>query len=279
MVLARRQAGDDPLNDLHSADDRIVTRRDGHIAEIIFNNPARHNAMSLSMWQGLYDHLTAFAADEEVRIVVLSGAGDRAFVSGADISEFAEQRSSQGAVEHYNQVSEAAEKAVASFPKPIIAKIDGYCLGGGLGIAMGCDMRFCSEASQFSIPAGKLGLGYAFDGVSKLIDTFGPGAAAELFMTGRMFDAKEATRLGLVNQVFSTDQFSNEVETIVQTIAGNAPLTLRAFKAALLEKAKPSTERDTIRVAKLVDACFASSDYSEGRQAFAQQRRPQFRGQ
>lgn len=266
------------MTDPHAPEDRILTRRDGHIAEIIFNNPARHNAMTLSMWQGLHDHLKHAAADDDVRVVVLSGTGGRAFVSGADISEFAEQRASEAAVAHYNEVSEAAETAVATFPKPIVAKIDGYCLGGGLGIAMSCDMRFCSAASRFSIPAGKLGLGYAFDGVSKLIDTIGPAAAAELFMTGRMFDATEATRLGLVNRVFAAENFPGEVDAIVETIAGNAPLTLRAFKAAMLENAKTPAERNTATVAKLVDACFASADYAEGRQAFAQKRRPQFHG-
>lgn len=266
------------MTNTKSAEDRILARQYGHIAEISFNNPARHNAMSLSMWQGLHDHLKAFEADADVRVVVLSGAGGKAFVSGADISEFAEQRSSEAAVAHYNTVSEAAEYAVATFPKPIIAKIDGYCLGGGLGIAIGCDMRFCSDTSRFSIPAGKMGLGYAYDGVSKLIDIIGPSGAAELFMTGRMLDATDAARLGLVSQVFPATRFSAEVDAIVETIAGNAPLTLHAFKAAMLEKAKPATDRDTNRIADLVHACFASSDYAEGQQAFAQKRRPRFQG-
>ena len=266
------------MTDTHSASERVLTRRNGHVAEIIFNNPARHNAMSLSMWQGLYDHLQAFASDDDVRIVVLSGAGGRAFVSGADISEFAEQRSSEQAVAHYNHVSEAAEAAVAAFPKPIVAKIDGYCLGGGLGIAIGCDFRICSQSSRFSIPAGKLGLGYAFEGVSKLIDTIGPAAAAELFMTAQMFDADEAARLGLVNKVFSDDAFEREVDSIVQTIATNAPLTMKAFKAAMLEHAKAPDKQDRAHIATLVQACFASKDYEEGRAAFAEKRAPRFRG-
>jgi len=242
--------------------DRILSRRDGHVAHIVFNNPARHNAMSLTMWQGLSDRLAEHAADPEVRVVVLSGAGGRAFVSGADISEFGDQRASPEAAAEYNRISEAAEAAVASFPKPIVAKIDGYCLGGGVGLAIACDIRICSDTSRFSVPAGKLGLGYAFDGVSKLIATIGPAATAELFMTASMFTADEAARMGLVNRVAETGALDAETDALVGAIAANAPLTLAAFKAALLEHGKR----------------FSSQDYAEGQAAFAARRAPVFRG-
>lgn len=257
--------------------DRILSHRDGHVAHIVFNNPARHNAMSLTMWQGLSDRLAEHAADPDVRVVVLSGAGGRAFVSGADISEFGEQRASPEAAE-YNRISEEVEAAVASFPKPIVAKIDGYCLGGGVGLAIACDIRICSNTSRFSVPAGKLGLGYAFDGVSKLIATIGPAATAELFMTARMFNADEAARMGLVNRVAEAGALDAETDALVGAIAANAPLTLAAFKAALLEHGKQAHQRDTARVDQMVDRCFSSQDYAEGRLAFAERRAPVFRG-
>lgn len=259
-------------------EDKLLTHRDGHVAEIVFNNPARMNAMTLSMWAGLSDHLAACAADDDIRVVVLSGAGGKAFVSGADISEFETQRGSDEAVAHYNHVSEAAEQAVADFPKPIIAAVDGYCLGGGVGLAIGCDMRIASDASSFGIPAGRLGLGYAYDGVAKLINTIGPAATAELFMTGTRIKADEALRVGLVNRVLPKDGFAPAYRAVAQTIAANAPLTMRAFKAALVEHRHPAHLRDLDRIADLVNQCFRSKDYAEGRAAFAEKRQPVFRG-
>ena len=257
----------------------ILTEREGHVARIIFNNPARLNAMNLAMWQGLHGHLAEFAADPDVRVVVLSGAGGRAFVSGADISEFETARGTPEAVEHYNRVSEAAEQAVADFPKPIIAAVEGYCLGGGVGIAIGCDMRICSEDARFGIPAGRLGLGYAYDGVAKLIATVGPAATAEIFLTAKRFDAEAAREMGLVNAVYPKAGFEAAVADLAETIAANAPLTMKAFKAALLENRKDPAERDVAVVADLVRQCYASADYAEGRQAFAERRKPVFRGE
>ena len=259
-------------------DQRILTRRDGAVAHIVFNNPARHNAMSLAMWQGLSDHLVAFGNDDDVRVVVLSGAGGRAFVSGADISEFETRRGTPEAVAEYNRISEAAEAAVGAFAKPIIAMIDGYCLGGGVGIATGCDMRICSDTSRFGIPAARLGLGYAFAGIAKLAALVGPANVAEIFMTGERFDAATAARMGLVNRVVPSDRLAEAVDTLAQQIACNAPLTLAALKAALAELAKPESIRDTARVDRMVRDCYASDDYAEGRAAFAERRPPVFRG-
>ena len=182
-------------------DQRILTTCDGAIASVVFNNPARHNAMSMTMWQGLEAAMTAYATDDQVRAVVLSGAGGRAFVSGADISEFGSQRDTADGVEIYNRATETADAAVYHFPKPVIAKIRGYCIGGGLGIALGCDIRICSEESTFGIPAAKLGLGYGYAGVKTLVDLVGPSRAMEIFYTARQFDAGEALQMGLVNRV------------------------------------------------------------------------------
>ena len=257
---------------------RILTSRDGHVAHIVFNNPARHNAMSLSMWRGLSERLAEFADDRDVRVVVLSGAGGRAFVSGADISEFGDRRGPEQAAE-YDRIADAAEAAVADFPKPILAKIGGYCLGGGLSIAIGCDMRICSEGSSFGIPAGKLGLGYGYEGLAKLFRTIGPAAAAEIFLTAARFPAAEALRLGLVNRVVPADRLDAEADELARTIAGNAPLTLAAFKAAMQAWQAAPGSQDIKRVNRMIEACYASRDYEEGRAAFAERRTPAFRGE
>lgn len=259
-------------------DQRILAHRDGHVAAIVFNNPTRLNAMSLSMWRGLAERLREFAADRDVRVVVLSGAGGRAFVSGADISEFGDKRGSAGAVAEYNGVVDAAEAAVSQFPKPILAKIGGYCLGGGLGIAIGCDIRICSDASSFGIPAGRLGLGYGYEGIARLLRTVGPAAASEVFMTAARLPAADALRLGLVNRVVPAERLDAETDELVRTIAANAPLTMAAFKAALQTFSTPAAARDVERVNRMVEACYASRDYEEGRQAFAERRTPVFRG-
>lgn len=259
-------------------DQRILTRRDGHVAHIVFNNPARHNAMSLSMWRGLAAGLAGMADDPAVRVVVLSGAGGRAFVSGADISEFGEQRDSPEAVVAYNRAVDEAEAAVTGFPKPVLAKIAGYCLGGGVGIALGCDIRICSDGATFGIPAGRLGLGYGAEGVARLVQVVGPAAAAEIFMTAERFGAAEALRLGLVNRVVPAAELDNRADALAQVIAANAPLTMQAFKAALGACAGHPDPARAERVGRLVEACYASADYAEGRRAFAERRAPVFRG-
>lgn len=256
----------------------VLFQQSGAVARIVFSNPARHNAMTLAMWQGLNDRLDQCAKDNAVRIVVLAGAGQRSFVSGADISEFADQRSSAAAVQHYNSVSEAAEAAVAEFPKPIIAEIGGYCLGGGVGIAIGCDLRIVSDTASFAVPAGRLGLGYAYDGVAKLINAIGPAATAELFLTGRRFNAQEALAMGLVNTVVAREELTRHVADLAEQIAENAPLTMAAFKAALLEHRKSPGTQDLDRVAQMISDCYASQDYAEGQAAFRERRAPVFKG-
>jgi enoyl-CoA hydratase/carnithine racemase len=261
-----------------TGDQKIQTRRTGNTVNVVFDNPGRHNAMSLAMWERLSDVMAELAADPKARVVVLSGAGGKAFVSGADISEFESQRSSEDAVAHYNRVSVAADAAVYNFPKPTIAKIKGYCIGGGLGLAIGCDLRICSEDARFAIPAAKLGLGYDYAGVKKLVDVVGPANAAEICYSGRMFTADDALRMGLVNQVLPNDALDATVEDLAETISNNAPLTLAAFKAALRECAKTPDARDMERIARMVEACYVSNDYTEGRQAFMEKRQPVFKG-
>jgi enoyl-CoA hydratase/carnithine racemase len=181
--------------------DKMLARKDKHVGWITFNNPARHNAVSLEMWQGLADIAKDFAHDDEIRVVVVHGAGDKAFVSGADISEFAQQRNSAEATQVYDAVAQEGTQALKNLNKPTLAMIDGYCIGGGVAVALNCDIRIAADSSRFAVPAAKLGLGYEYDGVRKLVDVVGPSFAKEIFFTARQFSAPEALAMGLINRM------------------------------------------------------------------------------
>lgn len=254
-----------------------TTTVDG-VGWLTFNNPARHNALGTTMLAGIPKALAAFGADPEVGVVVIRGAGERAFVSGADISEFGERRTSPEARAEYDAIWEEAHEAWESFSKPVIAMIAGYCLGGGVNTALQADIRIAGDNATFAIPAGRLGLGYGFDGVRRLMHVVGPSWAAELLFSARRFSAEEALRMGLVNRVVALDALEAEVTELAKTIAGNAPLTLRAAKAAIREAQKDPGDQDRSRVAELVDACFRSEDYREGQKAFMEKRAPRFLG-
>ena len=213
-----------------------------------------------------------------MRVVVLTGAGGKAFVSGADISKFESERSSKEAIDRYNEVVDRANSAVYDFPKPTIAMIKGYCIGGGVGLALCCDLRICSDNSKFGVPAAKLGLGYAFKGIKKLVDVVGPSFAKEIFFTARQFTAAEAREMGLVNRVVPADELESYVKDYAETISGNAPLTVNSVKFIVGETAKDESQRDMKKCADLVAQCFASSDYVEGRKAFMEKRKPNFTG-
>ena len=250
------------------------------VARLVFNQPRRHNAMSLSMWQQLHAHMIRITTGGHsyARVVVLSGAGDRSFVSGSDISEFTEKRSGDDAIKRYNRVAADAEKSVYDCPVPTIAAINGYCMGGGLGIAMGCDVRLCSDDAVFSLPAGRLGLGYEYDAVCKLFDILGPTATTQLFYGGDRFDAQGALKMGLVTEVMPKAELDVVVDNLSQKIASMAPLTLKAYKAALIEYRKPAAARDFAAISQLVDDCYRSDDYAEGQVAFREKRKPDFHG-
>ena len=257
---------------------KMLMERDGAIGRIIFNNPARHNAVSLDMWQAVAQIMEDYENDDAIRVIVLSGAGGKAFVSGADISEFKEKRATAEAAEAYAKTSENARLALQNTLKPTIAMIRGYCIGGGMATALACDIRIATEASKFGIPAAKLGLGYAYDGIKKLIDIVGPAYAREIFFTARQFTAEEALGMGLVNRVVPDGELEGYVENYCKTIAGNAPLTVRAAKQIVREALKDSDKRDMALCKRVVEECFASQDYTEGRTAFMEKRRPVFTG-
>jgi enoyl-CoA hydratase len=257
---------------------KMIAARDGPAGHMIFNNPARLNAVSLEMWEGAGRILDDFERDDAVRVIVVSGAGGRAFVSGADISEFKERRASEEAAAAYAKISEGARRRLEETMKPTIAMIRGYCIGGGVGTALACDLRIATDGAKFGIPAAKLGLGYAYDGIKKLVDLVGPAYAREIFYTARQFTAAEALQMGLVNRVVPEAELESFVKGYCETIAANAPLTIRAAKVAVREALKDESARDLALCRRLVEECFASADYAEGRTAFMEKRRPVFHG-
>jgi enoyl-CoA hydratase/carnithine racemase len=258
--------------------DKLISRKEAGVGIVTFNNPERHNAVSLEMWEATSHALKQFADDDDVRVVVLTGAGGKAFVSGADISKFASERSSIEATRAYDVITAAAFNAIYEFPKPTIAMIRGYCVGGGVGLASCCDLRICTDNSRFAVPAAKLGLGYAYAGLKRLVDIVGQSFAKEIFYTARQFDAQEAYAMGLVNRVVPSAELESYVKSITDMICANAPLTIKAVKFTVGEILKDESKRDTARVDKMVEACFASSDYVEGRTAFMEKRKPVFTG-
>ncbi|HVY57943.1 MAG TPA: enoyl-CoA hydratase [Xanthobacteraceae bacterium] len=258
--------------------DKMLSRKEGRVGYVIFNNPQRHNAVSLDMWEAAARMLDGFAKDDEVRVVVLTGAGGKAFVSGADISKFDDERATLEAVARYNAMTEKTYAGVSDFPKPTIAMIRGYCIGGGVGLAVACDLRICSDNSRFAVPAAKLGLGYDYPGLKRLIDVVGPSFAKEIFFTARQFDAEEARLMGLVNRVVPEGELERYVENYAEMIAANAPLTVNSVKYIVGEAVKDESKRNMARCAELVKQCFASNDYIEGRKAFMEKRKPNFTG-
>jgi enoyl-CoA hydratase/carnithine racemase len=260
------------------ADGKMLADIEDGVGLITFNQPEKRNAMSVRMWEGLGDILDAFAADDGVRVVVLTGAGSKAFVSGADISQFEKDRADANAQVQYDKLTSAGREKLANFPKPVIARIRGFCLGGGLGIAMQADIRIAAIDSEFGIPAARLGIAYGYDMVRKLVSLVGPAHARTLLYTGTRIDAMEAQRIGLVNKVVSDEELSDVVVDIARTVADNAPMSIRAAKIAINEVTKMDRDRNVEAVNAAIAACFDSADYREGRTAFMQKRAPKFVG-
>ena len=261
-----------------SPTERVQTWLDASTLHIRFNNPARHNALSVDMWEAVPLLLDLAELDGRVRLVVFSGAGEKAFVSGADISQFEDQRAAREAVTRYEQMAENALMGIANFSKPTLACIRGFCIGGGVNVAISCDLRIASSDSIFSIPAARLGLGYRYSAMKNLVDLVGPGAAKDLFFTARKIDAAEAKSMGLVSRVCEPDALPALLAEYTDALAANAPLTVRAGKVIMGEVLKPSPELDMALCQSLIRGCFESADYAEGRKAFMEKRKPVFVG-
>jgi enoyl-CoA hydratase/carnithine racemase len=260
------------------ASDKMISRTEDGVGWMIFNNPERHNAISLEMWEAALEIMAAYAADDSVRVMVVTGAGGKAFASGADISKFKDERQEAAALAHYQATTQRAYEALQGMPIPTLAMIRGYCIGGGTAAAVCCDLRICTENAKFGIPAARLGLGYGLNRAQPLVDLVGPAYAKEMFFTGRQFDAREAEKMGLVNRVVADDRLEATVEELARTIAGNAPLTVRCAKLVVGETLKDTRERDVAATERAVAACFASRDYREGQAAFMEKRKPKFIG-
>jgi enoyl-CoA hydratase/carnithine racemase len=258
--------------------DKMISKVEAGVGWMIFNNPERHNAISLEMWEAALEIMAGFSADPSVRVMVVTGAGGKAFASGADISKFKDERQEASALAHYQATTQKAYSAIQGMAIPTVAMIRGYCIGGGTAAAVCCDLRICTENAKFGVPAAKLGLGYGMQRAQPLVDLVGPAYAKEMFFTGRQFDAREAERMGLVNRVVADDQLEATVQEMARTIADNAPLTVRAAKLVVGELLKDAQDRDVAATERAVDACFKSNDYREGQAAFAEKRKPRFTG-
>jgi enoyl-CoA hydratase/carnithine racemase len=268
------------MNDMayKAGTERVKTWLDGQVLHIRFNNPEKHNALSVDMWEAVPPLLDKAAKDDSVRMVVLSGEGGKSFVSGADISQFEDMRAAKEAVKKYEAMAEAALQGIYEFEKPTVACIQGYCIGGGVNVAICCDIRIASSNSTFAIPAAKLGLGYRYSAMKNLTDLVGPGHAKDIFFTARRLDAAEALRIGLINRVADSDKLDALLGEYTTAICQNAPLTIKAGKRIIREVLKADADIDMDLCQELIKDCFESEDYAEGRRAFMEKRKPVFKG-
>jgi len=257
----------------------LLMEKDGPIGWITFNQPQKRNAVSQEMWQRMPEYVHDLSADPAIRVVILRGAGETAFVAGADISQFKDRRRNASDEEEYRRISAAGSESLATLGKPLLAMIHGFCIGGGVSIAITCDLRIAADDARFGIPAARLGLGYHYRGMEKLMHLIGPAYTKELFFTARTdFSAQDALRMGLVNQVVPKADLERFTRDYALVMARNAPLTLRSAKASVEQLLKPAADRDLAMLDRLITDCFNSQDYQEGVKAFSEKRRPQFQG-
>ena len=248
------------------------------VATVLFSNLPKMNAMSYDMWQAVPKVFAQLDANPAVRVIVCAGDGEKAFISGADISQFEKLRGTVEAQVEYNKAVEQAYVAPMNTSKPVVARIRGICIGGGLGFAAACDLRICSDDSIFRMPAARLGLGYSPAGVRRFMNVLGAANTVDIFMSARKFDAAEALRMGFVSRVVAPGELEHAVGEYCAMVAENAPMTIAAAKFAVQQALKDPADRDLAKAQGMVDACFASADHKEGRTAFMEKRKPNFTG-
>jgi enoyl-CoA hydratase len=256
----------------------LLLHREPPLAWLTINRPAAHNALNAEVWRGLAEAVTALGVDADVRVVILRGAGEKAFISGADISEFRALRADAAAAAEYDRLSGRAWRALGETRQPVIAMINGLCFGGGVAIALACDVRFAAEHARFAVPAIRLGLSYPMESIERLVHVVGPSAAADILLSARALDAPEALRIGLVNRVEPAADLETATRAYALAMAEGAPLTLAAHKLAIRESMRPAAERDGEALREAMRRCFDSADYQEGIAAFLEKRRARFRG-
>ena len=249
------------------------------VARLVLDQPDKLNAMTFEMWASLQGLVARAEADREVRVILVSGEGGRAFCAGADISQFGAQRDGDAATRTYDDAYLSGCAAIANASKPSVALIRGVCFGGGFGLAMSCDIRLARSDARFRVPAARLGLGYAYEGVRALVGKLGVGPVADLLLSARIVAGEEALRLGVVNALWGADVFEAEADAYLARMAVNAPLTLRAVKQTLNALLAPEGEKDIDAANRAIAACFTSADYKEGQRAFKEKREPAFTGE
>lgn len=258
--------------------DALLLHREPPLAWLVVNRPQARNALSAAVWDGLADALAALAGDREVRVIVLRGAGEQAFISGADISEFRALRADAAATAEYDRRSARAWVALGATPQPVIAMIHGFCFGGGVAVALACDLRFAADDARFAVPATRLGLSYPFESVERLVQVVGPTHAADILLSARTVDSADARHMGLVNRVVAKGELEATTRAYALGMAGGAPLTLAAHKRAIQTALRAPSERDMAGLREAMRRCFDSADYQEGIAAFLEKRPARFQG-
>ncbi|MCP5497329.1 MAG: enoyl-CoA hydratase/isomerase family protein [Leptospiraceae bacterium] len=259
-------------------EDKILLEKDGALGWIVFNRPEKRNALNLAMWKTIPDYINELNFDTNIRVILFRGAGNEAFVAGADISEFEELRGNVESGKMYNETTENAFRAIRNSAKPVIAMIRGFCIGGGCAIALNCDLRIAADDATFAIPPAKLGLSYGYENVQQVINVIGAAYAKEMLYTARTYHADEALRIGLIHQKVYVDELREYTNKYARNIAQNAPLSISAVKIAINEHLKSPDNRDLVKIDNAMNLCFDSEDYKEGYTAFLEKRKPAFKG-